>query len=140
VAFSVGVAFALGYACAYPERVRGLVIIDYPARYPQFTHEWAERAVARGSTHHVEERVVRALGRESEEIPLWGGLGALACPTLILRGGQPDSLLTAEQAQMYRRCLPSAEMVLFADAGHALWVPDYARFLRTVDGFLASFP
>jgi pimeloyl-ACP methyl ester carboxylesterase len=81
MAFSVGVAFALGYACAHPERVQGLVIIDYAARYPQLTHEWAERAVARGATHRVEERVVHALWRESEEIPLWRRLGALACPT-----------------------------------------------------------
>ncbi len=140
MAFSVGVAYALGYACAHPERIGGLVLMDYPARYPHFTQDWAERAVARSSAHRVEERVVRALQRESEEIALWERLGALTCPALILRGGLPDSLLTAEQAQMYRRFLPSAEQVLFEDAGHALWAPDYQRFLWTIDRFLEALP
>lgn len=137
MAFSTGVAYALGYAVRHPERLAGLVVLDYPARYPKVKPDWAERVL-----EHPEwgwqPHVVWGLQQESAEVLLWQDLQRLRCPALILRGGQPGSLLRPEEAELYQAHLPGAQVVVFPDAGHEVWEPDHGRFVSTVGAFLAG--
>lgn len=135
IGFSVGVAFALRYAQDNPDSIAGLVIQDWPAHYRAQTTEWMEQAIVK---QLGPEHVIRAIQRESTTVELWDGLGKLRCPVLIMRGGQSDSLLSHEDAQRYQALLPRAQLVVFENAGHYVWHPDYEGFLAHISGFLAT--
>ncbi len=125
----------IGYASRHPQRLAGLIIGDYPARYPVISPEWVERALT-DFEGRVQPHTAHALRHESSEVLLWNDLSRITCPVLILSGGQPDALLTPETCAEYKRHLSNAEVVVFDDSGHMLWVPDYERFIKTIQAFL----
>ena len=55
-----------------------------------------------------------------------------------MRGGLESAALKREDAEQYKQRLPQAEIVTFEDAGHALWEPNYERFMKLVEDFLVS--
>lgn len=134
VAFSVGVTWALGIAIREPERVRGLVLMDYPARVPATKVRWAEEVLAEDE---LPPHVAWGIQRESREIQLWGDLHKITCPAMVLRGGREGSLLSAENAQRYLDNLAAVQVLAFEDSGHDLSEPDPAHFERTILAFLA---
>lgn len=133
--YSVGVTYVIRYAATRPDSLKGLVLGDYPARYPHFGSEWVDRVLS-FSPPRAPEHVVRALQQESAEVLLWEDLVRISCPVLILRGGQPDSLLSAEAAETYRRKLTKVKVVLFEDSGHDISKPDYNRYVKAIGSFL----
>jgi pimeloyl-ACP methyl ester carboxylesterase len=135
MAYSLGVPYAIGYAARHPHSFAGLIIGDYPARYPALTPAWAEKALSATPTR-VAPHVIRGLQQESVEISLWNTLNRIQCPVMIICGGQSDSLLTAQQTQMYREHLSNAEILTFEESGHELWIPNYDRFIGAIKQFL----
>lgn len=135
LALSTSVAYAIGYTARYPRLLRGLVIADYPARYPAISQEFVEKVLSGSPELALKPHVLRALQRESEEVPLWDSLEQITCPVLLLHGGRPGSHLTAETVAMYRGYLPDVHVVEFSDSGHELWI-DYKRFIGTIKAFL----
>lgn len=136
VGHSLGAAYAIGGALAHPDQVAGLVLAGYPAAYPDMSADWALHVL---SEYPGQMRAKALLGiqQESEAIDLWGRLGELRCPLLVLRGGKASSRLDAETAQKYQIFAPQAQVVVFEDAGHRLWVPDFNRFIGAVSAFAA---
>lgn len=134
MAYSMGVPRAIELAARHPRRVAGLILIDYPARYPALSETWAERVLA--SSRKIPERVVRAMQRESREVLLWDRLRDIRRPVLVLRGGGEGSLLKEADAAIFRERLPRVDIAVMPKAGHDVWNPDYDRFFRTVVSFL----
>lgn len=134
MAYSMGVPRAIELAARHPRRVAGLILIDYPARYPALSETWVERVLS--SYQNVPERVVRAIQRESREVLLWDRLRDISCPVLVLRGGGEGSLLKEADAALFRERLSRVEIAVLPKAGHDVWNPDYDRFFRTVVSFL----
>lgn len=135
MAYSQSVPFALAYAARHPRALAGLIIGDYPAAYPAMPPAWVERVRARAEPA-VRPGVAEALQHESASISLWEELPTLACPVLVLSGGQPDARLKPADIERYRRLLPDVEVVIFPAAGHELWRPNYEDFIRTIEAFL----
>ena len=135
VAYSQSVPYAIAYAAQHPHWLAGLVLGDYPARAPALPAVWRDHALAAG---RVPAHVAHSLQRESAEVSLWDRLPLIPCPVLVLRGGQPGALLSAENAARYARELPNAEVVTFEDAGHELWQPDAGRYLGTLQAFFTK--
>ncbi|NRF94483.1 alpha/beta hydrolase [Paenibacillus frigoriresistens] len=133
MAFSRGAAYAMGFASQRPERLKGLIICDFPAKYPVFSTEWLERCLA---NPHTNFDVVQAIFDETEEVDLWDQLKAIECPVLVIRGGKEGSFLSEADAMRYQKQLKHVEIVVFEDSGHALWEPDEARFRQTIQHFL----
>ena len=135
MAFSRGVPVALKYAVRRPERVVGLVLLDYPVRSTKYSERWVEGALPVAREQGVPEHVVRRMQQESRDEDLWDELQGLTCPVLVVRGGR-SSVLSEVEAERYQRVLPQVEIVVFEDAGHEVFRPDYERFMRTVAAFL----
>lgn len=136
MAWSIGVPYSIGYASRDPELVSGLILLDYPARYPAFSLEWVDRTMARLSGT-VSTHVITGLQHDSSEVLLWDRLQDIRCPVLVIGGGQADSLLKPEHVEKYRHYLPRAEIAVFKDSGHDVSQPDYNRFIATVKLFLS---
>ena len=133
--YSVGGAYALGFAIRNPDQVRGIIVGDYPATYPKFPARWAERALELAGDR-TKPHVPPGLQADSTRISLWEHLEVLRCPLLLIRGGRRGSLLTSYGVRRYRHHMPQAETVVFRESGHELWVPDRERYLRTLKDFL----
>ncbi len=84
----------------------------------------------------MKPHVVQAIQGESAEMLLWDSLEKITCPALILRGGLPGSLLTTENADRYQRHLPDSRVVVFDNADHNIFEPDYERYIGTIKTFL----
>ena len=132
---STGVSYAIGYASRHPDSLRGLVLLDYPARYPAIGPKWVDRALSIISDQ-ARAPVVRALQRESVEVPLWQSLERIECPVLIFRGGKAGSMLSEEDAKEYRQRLRRVRTVVFEDSEHEPWDPDRDRYLHELRAFL----
>lgn len=135
MAFSIGVPYAIEFVARHPQLVKGFIIIDYPARYPAIKPEWIETVLPKMS-NRVRPHAVRAQQQESREILLWERLDKIACPVLIMRGGQSGALLTPERTAMFLQYLPNAKVVTFEKSGHMVWESDYNGFIETVKNFL----
>ena len=133
--WSVGVACSIRYASRNLGSVAGLILLDYPARYPAFPPQWADRVLSDPALDW-KPQTVHAIQRESAEVSLWDDLGKIQCPVLVIGGGQPEALLKPEHIEKYRKRLPSAQIVVFNDSGHNVSKPDYDRFIRTLTAFL----
>jgi pimeloyl-ACP methyl ester carboxylesterase len=141
VAFSRGSSYALGYALASPDRVRGLVVGDYSPRHVGLPAEFAERQLRleiRGVpvAQRMPEHAVRGVVAESREVPLHERLTELSCPVLVIRGGRRGAVVTDELARKWRTSLPSVKMATIAGAGHDLWSGDPDAYLAVVLPFL----
>ncbi len=99
--WSIGVTYSIAYASRNPGLVSGLVLLDYAARHPKWSHGWAERVSSDPSIGKDPDRMrgLEGLERESAEVVLWDSLDRIKCPVLIIGGGQPDAFA---QARAYR--------------------------------------
>ena len=137
MAFSLGVPVALRYATRNPTRVPGMILLDYPARYPARSPEWLERALPFARERGIPERVVRRLQLESEQVELWDELPDVRAPVLIIKGGKSPAV-SDDDLDRYRKELPHAQIEVFEDSGHEVHQPDYERFIGLVEKFLRS--
>jgi len=133
--YSMGAAYALGFAAQQPQRIAGLIVGDYPARYRALSLKWTERAVA-SMPDRARPEVAAALQRESSQVLLWDSLSSIDCPVMILKGGQPGSMVTAEVGAMYLEHLRAAEIVTLDKNAHELWRPDFDSYIGAIRAFL----
>ena len=138
IGWSIGVTYSIAYAARHPELVSGLVLLDYPARYPKFSAGWAERWSSEPSVRDNPERMrgMRGLERESKEILLWDRLDAIKSRILLIGGGAEGALLKQEHVEKYREHCRNLEVAIFSDSGHMVWQPDYDRFITRLIKFL----
>ncbi len=136
-AYSSNVPLALAYAVRHPERVRGLLLIDYPARVPRPGADWVRRM--REARPDLPEAAL--LGIHAEFGPFDAGplLSRVRAPTLILRGNpERGGRLDEAEAGAMRAALPEAQVLAFPDAGHEIWDPDPGAYLEALKGFVAE--
>ena len=136
--------YALGAAAQAEDvalPIAGLIIGDYPPHHPAHPVEWVERflkSTSRGEqvSQKIMPHVAEALQREGESIDLSPYLGAVRCPVLVMYGGQPDARLKLPDVERYLELLPDARSARFTESSHALWEPDYGRYVLTIARFL----
>lgn len=133
--YSMGAAYALGYAILHPTRMVGMIIGDYPARFPKIEPSWIDQTHKRLGDR-AKRHVLEGIQRDSAEIELWDDLATIERPVLVIRGDQLDSLLHMADAQRYIESLPEAMTLVFPGSGHELWKPDKARYFGTIKAFL----
>src|SRR3989442_12699037 len=117
--FSLGVTYSITYAARHPELVSGLVLQDYPARYPKFSAGWAERWSSEPSIKDNPDRMrgMHGLERESTEILPRDRPNAIRSPILLIGGGAEGALLKQEHVEMYRQHCRNLEDAIFPDSG-----------------------
>lgn len=136
MAHSMSVPFALKYTIDNPDRVKGLILCDYPAQYPNLTERWVENVISKGLLRKEREYVATEIMKASYEVNLRERLRQVRCPVLVLRGGTNHAMLNGDEAQVYKDNLEDVQIVTFLASGHEFWVPDYPFFMEKVTGFL----
>lgn len=141
--FSRGTPYAFGAALHAPAPMRGFVINDYQARQvglpPEILeHMLQQRTRGRTLAERMPEHAVRGVIEESEEISLWERLVELGCPVLVIRGGQPGSMVDDATLERFRDALPDIRTATLPERGHGLWARDIPAYLAVLEPFLAS--
>jgi pimeloyl-ACP methyl ester carboxylesterase len=142
--WSLGVPHVIRYASRHLDRVLGLILLDYPARYPRFTEEWVDGVLMDPVFRKLApERAVRGIQEDSVEILLWDELKGIDCPVLVVGGSVPSSkespagsLLKPEHIDLYEEYLRDVQIVVLEGAGHVVSEPDFKAFVEVLDGFL----
>lgn len=143
MAHSRGVPYAIAFAAAHKGSVRGLILLDYPARHSKLSPAWADSFLSsdygkKAVPSKVRVEAVRGLQAESGGEVLWDALDRFEFPVLVIKGDKEDSLLKAEDAKLYTRHLKHGRLLLFEESGHDVWKPDLGRFIRTLNEFLSD--
>lgn len=136
MAYSMGVPYSIKFASRYPEQVKGLILCDYPAKYPSIPDTWSEKVFSKGHIDEERHHVVTGIQCESHETLLLQELERITCPVLIIKGGTEQSLLKNDEVEKYKKHLKNVNIAEFMESGHELWVPDYDVFFNTVGQFL----
>lgn len=134
MAFSLGVPVAVGYAAQYPDRIKGLILLDYPPRYPERSEGWVEKALPFARGRGIPEHVVHGMQEEAEPTDLWKELAGLRQPILLVKGGQSKAV--SDDDLKHYRSLPQVQVEIFDDSDHEIHRPDYQRFISTIRTFL----
>ncbi|MBK9558339.1 alpha/beta hydrolase [Candidatus Neomicrothrix sp.] len=159
---SYGGTIGMAYAMAYPDEVRGVLLIE------------AHIAVEGWGDHMAGSLALAAFGLDDDQVREWlsdqGGrkvnrlarnaealiyktsmlddlaavpvmteaqLGALEVPVLALYGEQSDIL---DVARTVERCVPNCRLQVMADTTHSLLLERTAEVRVALDGLLAALP
>jgi proline iminopeptidase len=79
-----------------------------------------------------------SMGRVFDALSRWSSvdrLAAISSPTLVIAGRQ-DVFCSAEQLQRIARRVPGAELEVFEDCGHFMWLEDPGRFFPLLSSWL----
>jgi 3-oxoadipate enol-lactonase len=93
---------------------------------------WRERGMA----NHP-RGIVRALGGVIERQPIYGELGKIAVPTLVVVGDEDVATVPAK-AERIAAAIPGARLVVIPGAGHTSSVEQPDLVNAALEGFLAS--
>jgi pimeloyl-ACP methyl ester carboxylesterase len=163
VAAAGGCSHALDYAHSHPERLSSVVLcggrggIDdeeyqalttslLPEGFEQMPPEFRElgpsyrAANPDGVRAWVEQHGMAVTGnREGQEAVnrvTWMSLGGLRVPVLLMTG-DADLYIPPSLLRSFAAAIPGSEMMLFPEAGHAIYWEQPERFNRAVLDFLA---
>lgn len=134
MAYSMGVPYAIEYAWQNIDKVKGLMLLDYPARLPKIFEKWVERAIMQFG--NSVEKFAKAYQKESKEIELWDRLSEIHCPVYVFRGGKKDALINDDFEEKYRKNTQKLTFIKFEDSGHELWKPDHKKFTDSILVFI----
>lgn len=129
---SMASAYVIEYAARHPEKVRGLILADWPPRLNAYPPAFAERVLA--GMPDARPQAVWGIQRDSRSVELWDRLESLTCPVLVLRGGQQGSRVSDNDAAEYLR--RGAQVVTLEPSGHDLQRPELAPFVVAIRAFL----
>ena len=140
--YSRGVSYMLRYALKHIERVKGVIIGDYPAIHTKLPEQWVDMFVKfppwRGKTalERMNRFALEAIQKESEEEDFYDDLYKFEIPVLIVCGGKKGSILSTEMKEEYLKSIEKAEIVVFEDCDHNIFEPDGNRFINTIKNFM----
>lgn len=140
--YSRGVSYMLGYALKHIERLKGVIIGDYPAIHTKLPEQWIDVFINlppwRGKT--ALERMTRfaleAIQRESEEKYFYDDLYKLETPVLIVSGGKEGSILSTEMKEKYLKAIENVEITVFEDCDHNIFEPDINQLINAIKNFI----
>lgn len=141
MAHSRGVPYAIQFARAHKDSVKGLILLDYPARHSQLPQRWATSFLSSdfgkaAIPGRVRLETVRGVQEDSDYVLLWEALEELDFPALVIRGGSEGSLLKDEDADMYTKHMKDCQISRFEESSHDVWKPDLPKFINTLNKFL----
>ncbi|WP_195576764.1 alpha/beta fold hydrolase [Paenibacillus sp. 1001270B_150601_E10] len=136
--YSRGVSYALGYAEQNRERLRSLILVDYPAVHKQMEKGWAEAYINHYLIPHqrtslMRQQAVRGIGRESVACEFAMGL---QMPVLVMRGLESDSFVSDKDLDQYRQIQPNLQIRHFPSSGHDIRHSEPNDYYETIAAFL----
>ena len=141
---SRGVSYELGYCSLNPQKIKGIIITEYPPKHKRALNEWTEESIEIYNRNRefmsINYDVLKSIEKESENISFNTDLKKITCPALILKGNLKDSLLKDEDLSDYINNLGSQNILIkkFDDIGHSIQSENFEKLARAVEEFLIT--
>lgn len=137
-AYSRGVSFALGYMYNNPNKIKKVILQDYPPEHKQMSTEWADDYIHNylipfKRTGNISEIAVNGIARDATQIPF---NEMITKPVLILRGMLEGTLITEEDVQKYKELIEDCTVIQFFESGHDIRSAESDKQLEVIQAFL----
>ncbi len=142
--FSRGVSYALGYALANPQVMKGLILGDYPAYHSELPPEWVPFFSSlppwRGKplSERMKPHALKGLQKDSKLVLFWDKLHSIECPVIVIRGGKQGAVLTEEDGARYLEHIPNANLVVFEESDHNIFEPTLDKMISIIKGLFET--
>jgi pimeloyl-ACP methyl ester carboxylesterase len=136
IGISTGAAFAIKAAAVRPNKVVGLVIVDFSPAYPKYSEKWKDN-ILRLSNRKISNTAINGIIKDAERVELDQELTTLQFPVLILKGKKDGSLLSETALSHYLDYLPHSEIRLIQSAGHMIFDEDPTA-IKEVKSFIEN--
>lgn len=136
VGHSVGAGLAAAYTIKYPEKIRGLILADYPPAYPAFPEQWGNRI--REHFIDMDENFINELIKDSLKTDFTDDLIKMKFKKLLLKGSNENSLLKSEKANHVCQKLLDAQLIIIENCGHEIFIEKPYEALKIVEKFMTE--
>lgn len=141
--YSIGCSYALGYALAHPENIKGLILIDYPAEHKKMPSGWAHSYLDSyenyfGTKAPIDPVAIEGIETESEQLEFWSEMSKLKIPVWVFQGMQQGSAMTEEHRLKYERIGGSVRIIEFEESGHDPRNTEYEKYMSSIKAFMDS--
>ncbi|WP_296644300.1 alpha/beta fold hydrolase [Romboutsia sp. 13368] len=138
-----GLSYGLGYSILNLEKLKGLIINEYPAIHKEITNGWAEESrqiYNECDLVSISYEVLKSIEKDSKYVDFRNDLKKITCPTMILKGNLEDSLLRNDDIVDYINNLNSRSITIekFDNAGHDIRIDDFEKLSKAIKKFLES--
>jgi len=140
MAFSRGVSYALGYARENSDRIKSLMLLDYPLEHRSMDESWVHEYIDEylKPTNRIEQiraEAVIGIQRDStdEELSI-----EFNKPVLLIYGALEGSLITSEQLEKYNNLFNRLEIVKLENSSHNIRGTEGAIVNQSIKEFVAS--
>ncbi|MCI0450640.1 MAG: alpha/beta hydrolase [Chlorobi bacterium] len=133
---SFGASIASAYSLKYSQKVKGLILADYPPGYPEYSSEWAQ--MIRKNNPSVSENLVNGLLNESIHEMFTEALAKCGFNILILKGGNEDSLLKIGFVNKIIKKLPNSSLKIIDNCGHEMFIEKPKEVLKEIKYFIGA--
>lgn len=139
-----GVSYTLGYSILNPNKIKGLIVSEYPAIHKKMTSGWSEESIeiynSQCNLVSISYEVLKGIENDSKDVDFRNDLKNITCPSMILKGNLENSLLSNEDIVDYINNLSSKSIAIekFDNAGHDIQIDDFEKLSKAVKKFLKS--
>ena len=139
---SRGVSYELGYSILNPNKIKGIIIGEYPPQHKRMFKGWAEEFMEIYNINFdnvsISYEVLKKIEEESEQVDFKEDLKNITCPALILKGRLENSLLSDEDIVDYINNLSSQNILIkkFDNVGHNIKRDGFEKLAKSVQDFL----
>lgn len=140
--YSRGVSYALGYAISNLNKIRGLIVGEYPAEHKNMNKGWAKEQMDVYNRHDlsvfITYDVLKNIEIDSKYKDFSTDLNKVKCPTLILKGEKEDTLLSKCDISKYINNLGSKSIRIekFSNSGHDIMTSELFQMILSIKNFL----
>ena len=138
-----GVSYELGYSILNPEKLKGIIISEYPPLHKEMLNSLEESIEIYNNKYNllsINYEVLKRISEDSKNVDFRNDLQNITCPSLILKGILENSLLSNNDIADYVNNLNSKSITIekFDNAGHDIQIDDLKKLSEIVEKFLNS--
>ena len=143
--YSRGVSYMIDYALNNLQKIKGMIIGDYPGMHTRLVERWVDMFInlppwrGKSALERMPRHAIEAIQRESVEKSFYEALKTVKVPVLLLKGDQNGSLLSDEARTLYFEVLEDVRLFVFEGCAHDLFKPDAKHFTQVVKEFVDQY-
>lgn len=136
--YSRGVSYALGYAQNNRDRLKSMILGDYPPEHRAMAPDWPEvyinnYLIPDNRSEYIRPKAVLGIQRESSQIRLEDNL---EIPVLVARGLLEESLVKDIDLDRYKKMFSDLTIKEYSQSGHDIKEKEKELFFRDIIYFL----
>ena len=135
--FSIGSTVAIRVASKVNDKVKALIMGDYPPFFPPFDANWAA-SVRKHEDRDISEIAIDGLANEGEYTEAAGDFEHIDAPVMLVRGGQKGSAFPADAIPFIKKLVPSIRVETLEESAHYIFEPNPEVLIALIEDFLTS--